>query len=190
MPRPSSHPRTRLVEPIALPLAVPRRHHQTPHGPLRPARQDYVALARASKLRPAGASSMRSTRISSHQGVWPSGGSRSVPSPSPSVRISLVSRLRREEGGCFSQELIVLFQIEVLPPQPCQFSPLILVQRARGFPIDATPALLCFHPGAQGLLTDSDFPGHRSNRPASVNDETRSLDPILLSIRTPLALLI
>lgn len=75
-----------------------------------------------------------------------------VPSlpPNPSVRISLVLRLRREEGGRFSQELVVQSQIEVLPSQSGQSSPFVFVQRARGVTVDAASVSLGFDPGAQG----------------------------------------
>ena len=137
-----------------------------------------VALSRVSLARPAVASSMRSTQISSPRGAWPSGESHSGPSPNPSVRISLVSRLRREEGGCFSQKLVVLFQIEVLPPQPCQFSSFVLVQRTRGLTVGAASVFLGFDPGTQGLFTDSNFLGHRGDRPDGIDDEIRGLDPV------------
>lgn len=98
-------------------------------------------------------------------------------------------RRRREEGCRFSQKLVILLQVKILPTQPLQLATLVLVQRTRRTP-GPTTRLLPSHPRAQSLLPNIDLPRHRHNRTARINHQTSSLPPILLSKRPTLSLLL
>ncbi|GAA4373788.1 hypothetical protein GCM10023166_24810 [Paeniglutamicibacter cryotolerans] len=81
--------------------------------------------------------------------------------------------LRREEGGRFSQELVIFPQIGDLATQAFEFSAFILIQGPGWFAAEPAPVLFNPDPGAQGLIADIDFAGDFRDGASGVDDQGR-----------------
>lgn len=88
--------------------------------------------------------------------------------------------LRREEGCSFSQEAVVLSQLDDFLAQTFEFLAFGLIQRPGQLTVQASAGAFLLHPSAQCLLSEVQLFGDRADAVPGIDDQASGFPAVLL----------